>query len=145
MCIRDRLYVGPATRRKLNRTGVYTIGELARCQRGMLRGLLGKWGETLWVFANGLDREPVAVLGDAAAAKSVGNSITTARDPVSYTHLPVPSHQPCGVPPALSARQERIAPAAARRSVQGLDLPRGAQNWRAVCHPGVPVLSLIHI
>ena len=78
--VEDLLYVGPATRRKLNRTGVYTIGELARCQRGMLRGLLGKWGETLWVFANGLDREPVAVLGDAAAVKSVGNSITTARD-----------------------------------------------------------------
>ena len=43
----DLLYVGPATKRKLNRLGVYTIGELAALPLPLLHSNFGKWGEVL--------------------------------------------------------------------------------------------------
>ncbi len=45
-----------------------------------MRRELGKWGETLWVFANGLDETPVAKAGYECVIKGVGNSMTTVRD-----------------------------------------------------------------
>lgn len=76
----DLLYVGSATRSKLEGKGIYTIGELANTPPERLSSWLGKWGRMLWIFANGLDRSPVTRLGEEAAIKSVGNSCTTPRD-----------------------------------------------------------------
>lgn len=76
----DLLYVGPATTRKLARYGIRTIGELAGAGPDFLRGMLGKWGETLWAFANGYDVSPVTHADFTAAIKSIGNSMTTWRD-----------------------------------------------------------------
>ena len=74
------LYVGPATRRRLAACNMRTIGDVARRRPEELRAMLGKHGETLWIYANGLECEPVAPLGATSAVKSVGNSITPARD-----------------------------------------------------------------
>ena len=49
----DLLCVGPATTRKLNAYGVYTIGELAAARSDFLQGLLGKNGLMLRAFARG--------------------------------------------------------------------------------------------
>ncbi len=76
----DLLYVGRATQHKLYDRGIFTIGDIATCDREQLRAQLGKWGETLWTFANGLDGSPVACMGDEALIKSIGNSTTTPRD-----------------------------------------------------------------
>lgn len=76
----DLLYVGPATRARLARYGIATIGQLACASPEFLRLELGKMGAVLSAFANGLDRAPVAPLGDAALVKSVGNGITAPRD-----------------------------------------------------------------
>ena len=76
----DLLYVGPATRRKLRERNICTIGQLACAPLKVLTGLLGKCGEMLWVFANGLESSPVRPMGEAAMIKSVGNSTTTPRD-----------------------------------------------------------------
>jgi len=76
----DLLYVGPATTRKLIRYGIRTIGDIAALKPEFLRGLLGKWGETLWAFANGFDISPVTKLDYVSAIKSIGNSMTTWRD-----------------------------------------------------------------
>ncbi|MDY3617645.1 DNA polymerase IV [Agathobaculum sp.] len=76
----DLLYVGPATRRKLRSMCVHTIGELAQIEPQMLRARLGKMGDILWGFANGLDQTPVAMDGDAPAVKSIGNGCTAPRD-----------------------------------------------------------------
>ena len=76
----DLLYVGPATTRKLAHYGIHTIGSLAVTRPEFLRSLLGKWGETLWAFANGLDISPVTMMDYSAAIKSIGNSMTTYRD-----------------------------------------------------------------
>lgn len=76
----DLLYVGKATSRKLTSIGITTIGGIAKCQKDVLCRKLGKWGEVLWLFANGLDTAPVRLLGQEAAVKSVGNGITCPRD-----------------------------------------------------------------
>ncbi|CDZ24594.1 DNA polymerase IV [[Clostridium] cellulosi] len=76
----DLLYVGPATTRKLARYGIHTIGDIAESDSSFLRSILGKWGEMLWSFANGLDLSPVARSGEADSIKSIGNSMTTYRD-----------------------------------------------------------------
>lgn len=76
----ELLYVGRATQRKLFRYGIKTIGDIAAARPGMLKSLLGKWGEVLGAFANGQDDSPVARMGEGSLIKSVGNSVTTPRD-----------------------------------------------------------------
>ncbi|HHV71124.1 MAG TPA: DNA polymerase IV [Clostridia bacterium] len=74
------LYVGPATRRRLARIGIETIGQLAAASPELLSCQLGKWGEILWAFANGLDTSPVLKVDFQHPIKSIGNSITTRVD-----------------------------------------------------------------
>jgi len=76
----DLLYVGHATKRKLARYGINTIGDIANTDRKFLKSSLGKWGEVLWAFANGYDNSPVIAMGEETLIKSIGNSITTPRD-----------------------------------------------------------------
>lgn len=81
----DLLYVGRSTQKKLNRHGIFTIGQLAQSSRDFLKATLGKMGLVLWDFANGLDQSPVkpydeSYNGNERAIKSIGNSVTTARD-----------------------------------------------------------------
>ena len=76
----DLLYVGRSTERKLRSIGITTIGELARCEEGILRAKFGKMGSILWAFANGFDDSPVRIENTAAPIKSVGNSTTSPRD-----------------------------------------------------------------
>ena len=74
------LYVGRATAARLRDRNLRTIGDVARCDPAELRSALGKSGEMLWTFANGLDDSPVTPIGASAAVKSVGNSATPPRD-----------------------------------------------------------------
>lgn len=76
----DLLYVGPATKRKLNGFGVHTIGELAQTPVEILRSKFGKIGDVLWCFSNGLDSSPVADFQNQPVVKSIGNSTTAPRD-----------------------------------------------------------------
>jgi len=76
----DLLYVGRSTRQKLMNYNIFTIGDLANTSITTLRALLGKWGEILWTFANGLDISPVTRMGEESLIKSIGNSTTTPRN-----------------------------------------------------------------
>ena len=76
----DLLFVGPSTRARLARLGITTIGALARCDDGVLRGLLGKNGPVLKAYANGQDRTPVMPSDVSSCVKSVGNSTTPPHD-----------------------------------------------------------------
>ncbi len=76
----DLLFVGRSTQRKLGYYGINTIGELANTDINFLKSILGKNGETLWLFANGLDSARVCHKDEINAVKSVGNSTTTPRD-----------------------------------------------------------------
>ena len=72
----DLLFVGGAARKILSQYNVRTIGDLARCDRGMLESLMGKMGTQLYEYANGLDAEPVKSRLEAEPVKSVGNGTT---------------------------------------------------------------------
>lgn len=83
------LYVGRATKRKLNQYGIRTIGELATADRKFLHRTLGKMGVVLSVFANGDDQTPVSYEDEHAPIKSIGNSTTTPRDLENETDVSI--------------------------------------------------------
>ena len=80
LAAQEMLGVGASTLRSLHRIGIFTIGDLAKTDPHVLRLVLGKGGETLWRFANGLDLSPVSLSGEVPVPKSVGRSTTTQRD-----------------------------------------------------------------
>lgn len=76
----ELLYVGRATKKKLERIGIYTIGDIANAPIKTLRDNLGKWGDLIYGFANGYDCSPVAPTDSFNAVKSIGNSATAPKD-----------------------------------------------------------------
>jgi len=76
----ELLFVGPATRKKLMNMGILTIGDLARCNVKTLKRVLGKNGETLWMFANGDDRAFDPKTPENDPFKSIGNTLTMPYD-----------------------------------------------------------------
>ena len=79
--VRELLYVGPATERKLLARGITTIGELAHAPDGFLKRRLGKMGFVLRTFARGEDVTPVKPYDPLARdvqriVKSYGNGLT---------------------------------------------------------------------
>lgn len=83
----DLLYVGRATRQKLERIGVYTIGDIASADPAILRRALGKWGITLSCYARGMESTPVARLGELDPQKGIGNSTTCPHDLRRYEEV----------------------------------------------------------
>ena len=79
--VRDLFLVGAATEQKLQRLGIYTIGQLAAADVRVLKKRLGKQGELLWHFANG--RNADAVTPEPAENKGYGNATTTSHDVVT--------------------------------------------------------------
>lgn len=78
--VRDMLFVGANAAAELNRKGIMTIGDLANTPPDRLHELLGRMGETLWAYANGLDDAPVHRAGEGDPVKSISNSITFHRN-----------------------------------------------------------------
>ncbi|MBS6759991.1 DNA polymerase Y family protein, partial [Hungatella hathewayi] len=70
--VSELFFIGRATYRKLKGIGITTIGELARSDPDILRRHLGKQGEVIWGFANGIDLS--AVEAEAPPNKGYGNS-----------------------------------------------------------------------
>lgn len=80
MPVESLLYVGKATKRKLNALYIYTIGHLANTPKWFLMNKLGKMGEVLHDFANGIDRSEVALFDQNTKRKSFGHGITPPRN-----------------------------------------------------------------
>lgn len=76
----ELLYVGRSSAQKLQEIGICTIGKLAQSPPAVLKRKLGKWGEILWLFANGQDSSPVRKVGEGEQIKSIGNGTTCPRD-----------------------------------------------------------------
>ena len=79
--VRDLLYVGPATERKLHEYGIETIGQLAGASDAYLRKRFGKIGFVLRTFARGEDATPVKPYDPRMRdvnreVKSYGNGLT---------------------------------------------------------------------
>ena len=79
--VQELFLVGSATRKKLNQMGIYTIGELAQAEEATVRRKLGKFGQTIWHFANGRNADAVRPVQEEN--KGYGNSVTTPKDVVS--------------------------------------------------------------
>lgn len=77
------LFVGSATNEKLQRSGISTIGDLARAEEKLLERILGKQGLLLKKYALGEDDSPVQSAEYRQELKSVGNSTTYPRDLLS--------------------------------------------------------------
>lgn len=81
------LFVGRATQRTLAPYGVKTIGDLAHFNPHSLETMLGKQGRQLYEYANGLDRDPVALAGAETAPKSVGSGLTFPRNLTTWDEV----------------------------------------------------------
>lgn len=80
MPVSNLLYAGKRATKILNDMGVITIGDLARSDKALIGIQLGKQGDMLWKYANGLDDEPVKSYYAPREVKSVGNGMTFRRD-----------------------------------------------------------------
>lgn len=70
--------VGPATREKLSRIGINTVGQLAQCDEKLLQHALGNaHGSHLFALSHGIDDRPVE---PERSAKSIGNEETFSVD-----------------------------------------------------------------
>lgn len=78
--LKNLLNVGPATAKKLQALGLFTIGNLAQYPFPLIKRNLGKNGEQLWLYANGYDNSEVKLNSDCKVIKSIGNSVTTNED-----------------------------------------------------------------
>ena len=76
----ELMYVGRATKERLSRAGINTIGDIAAAPPPLLKLLLGKNGLMLHSFAAGLDDSPVKSVEHECGVKGIGNSMTTKRD-----------------------------------------------------------------
>ena len=85
--VSDLMFAGKAAVAVLNKKSIHTIGDLARQPKGRMRDLLGKGGDQLWLYANGLDTEPVRKWGDAPEIKSVSRGMTFKRDLVTEEEI----------------------------------------------------------
>lgn len=80
-----KLYgVGPATFGKLAQLGIKTVGQLATQGKNSLISLFGKYGQTLWLAANGVGQTAIDPPKDA---KSIGRSITFPKDSANISYL----------------------------------------------------------
>ncbi|MGN0820087.1 MAG: DNA polymerase thumb domain-containing protein [Christensenellaceae bacterium] len=74
----EMLFIGKATKKKLEKYNIVTIGDLANCDLNFLTTNFGKWGKYIYDYANGLDESPVRK--EESLIKSVGNSMTSYRN-----------------------------------------------------------------
>ena len=79
--VSDLLYVGKKTAGILFSAGIKTIGQLAAADPETLDVLLGKMGDVLHKYANGLDSSPVSPSEEDA--KSISNGLTFKHNLVS--------------------------------------------------------------
>lgn len=78
--VEDLLYVGKATKQKLNKLNIHTIGDLAMSDENLIVRHLGKWGAILHSYANGKDCSEVKKYTEKDEYKTIGNSLTFYRD-----------------------------------------------------------------
>ena len=78
--VESLLFVGRSATAALNGMNIRTIGDLARSNRDVLIQRLGKMGEMIHDYANGIDDSPVRAATDERGVKSIGNGLTFRRN-----------------------------------------------------------------
>lgn len=85
--VSDLLFAGRSTTARLNRIGIYTVGDVAQAGRRAMEDALGKNGATLYDYATGAECSPVTPVNTEREIKSVGNGITFRRDLVGLDDI----------------------------------------------------------
>ena len=78
--VTDLLFVGKSAKKTFERLGISTIGELAASSKESISSLLGKTGETIHDYANGIDLSPVQSAFAENDPKSIGRGTTFPHD-----------------------------------------------------------------
>lgn len=76
--VSELLMVGRKSMPKLEKMGIRTIGDLANFDKETIYKTFGKFGKTIWEYANGIDNSPVNYIEEKP--KGIGNSITVPHD-----------------------------------------------------------------
>lgn len=77
--VRELYMVGKVTAETLHSVGIRTIGQLACTDPTMIRDLLGKRGDLVWHYANGIEKYPVQGQ-PGTKAKGISNETTVSQD-----------------------------------------------------------------
>lgn len=77
--VREMYGIGKQTEKKLNNLAIFTIGDIARSEKGFLVKAFGKYGEELHRLANGVDPSPVTE-HPHHDSKSISRSTTLPQD-----------------------------------------------------------------
>lgn len=72
--VSELFMIGKKTVPKLNKMGIYKIGDLACFNKDIIVRRLGKFGKMAWEYANGIDESEVMHITEKS--KSIGNSVT---------------------------------------------------------------------
>lgn len=113
----EKLYgAGPRICAKLTQLGIKTIGQLANKDCNFLVYLFGKYGETLWYFANGVSDTKIT---PSEAAKSIGRSSTFPVNSINLSYL----HQ------NLTYLSEKVAAAMREENVVGKCISLTLRDW----------------
>ncbi len=80
MGVGEIIGIGPATKRALEKMGIFTLGRLAKTDASVLYRHLGKHGIALWQAVNGVECSPVSVYGEVPPPKSISCSRTMPKD-----------------------------------------------------------------
>lgn len=87
--VREMYGIGKRTEKKLYDMGIYTIGDIAGCDKKVLTAPFGKYGEEIYLLATGIDNSAVKSNYDAKN-KSISRSSTLPSDITDVKHaLPV--------------------------------------------------------
>ncbi|MCR4963240.1 MAG: DNA polymerase IV [Firmicutes bacterium] len=76
--VKKLFQVGPASEKKLQAMGIFTVGQLAHTDPARLRRALHKHGETLWRFANGYGEDTLTE--QMPLNKGYSHAMTAAQD-----------------------------------------------------------------
>lgn len=83
--VSELFMVGKKSIPKLEKMGITTIGDLAKRKITEIKKAFGKYGETIWEYANGIDKSPV--LSQPEKPKCISNSVTLPHDISEYEKL----------------------------------------------------------
>lgn len=83
--VSELFMVGKRCLPKLQRMGIYKIGDLAKQEPNKLIAIFGKYGKMIWEYSNGISNEPVN--NKKEKPKGIGNSITLPYDVTNILKL----------------------------------------------------------
>ena len=90
--VEELMYIGGATKKKLNNLGIWTLGEMVKCGPELLQRWFGKLGLVHYVRAIGMDNSPLVDEDGMPPMRSIGNGSTTPYDMMKDEQVHIMAH-----------------------------------------------------